>query len=335
MEEPDGAGSTTGPVLNPTQQEVLDHLGASAVQRPTFDPGLARSLRAYLDDSVAALIDGPDGLGLTDAQRRDLPLYVSKHALMTVHTCEGMLVAESTVPFAWNVHIARGTIVHKAIELGIAWDGDPIPRMLVDEAIASLTESTDSIGDWLYGLGERERAELRAEAVELVTAFSEVFPPLEARWRPVTEARMRAEPHHGAVVLSGRPDLTLGQARGNVAGKVLIDLKTGAVRTHHTDDLRFYALLETLARGTPPRLVATVYLDSGTIRSEPVTEDLLTAAVRRTMDGIARIAALRLVKAPAELRGGHYCRWCPALENCATGRQFISDLDNPDRYDPD
>jgi hypothetical protein len=335
MEDTDTTAPSAGPELNPTQREVLDHLGASATERPTFDPGVAQSLRSYLDDSIASLLDGPDGLRLTEIQRQRTPLFIAKHALMLVHNCEGLFVAESEVPFSWSVHTAKGTIVHKAIELGISWDGDPVPRMLVDEAIASLTESTDNIGDWLYGLSERERAELRSEAVEMVTAFSEVFPPLEARWRPVAEVRLRAEPHKGAVILSGRPDLTLGQPRGNIAGKVIIDLKTGAARGHHTDDLRFYALLETLARGTPPRLLATVYLDSGTIRSEPVTEDLLTAAVRRTMDGIARIAALRLADAPAELRPGNSCRWCPARATCAVGTQFLSELDNPDRYDPD
>jgi hypothetical protein len=53
------------------------------------------------------------------------------------------------------------------------------------------------------------------------------------------------------------------------------------------------------------------------------------------MDGIARIAALRLADAPAELRPGNSCRWCPARATCAVGTQFLSELDNPDRYDPD
>ena len=73
------------------------------------------------------------------------------------------------------------------------WRGDPAAGELVDEAIARLIASTDRIGDYLGGLGEGERAELRGEAVERVNMFLECFPPLEARWRPVAESRLRAD----------------------------------------------------------------------------------------------------------------------------------------------
>ena len=320
--------------LNPVQQQVLGQLGATAAERPRFDASVSRELRAYLDQSVTALLHGPDGLGLDDRQRAQLPLFVSKHALTQVHNCEGLYLADRDSPFEWSVRTATGTVVHRAIELGVAWDPEPAPRQLVDEAIASLTESTDSIGDWLYGLDERHRAELRSAAVELVEAFTEVFPPLKPSWRPVGENRLRAELGDNAVVLSGRVDLTLGRPDGDVAGKVIIDYKTGAARPFHVDDLRFYALLETLARGTPPRLLATLYLDSGTLRTEPVTEDLLGAAVRRTMDGVARIAAVGLAGSEPELTPGYHCRWCPAAPDCATGTGFLADLDDQ-RYDPD
>lgn len=334
--------------LTPVQQQILSELGATAAERPEFDPTLARRMRSYLDDSVRTVLDGlaatdnapdaPAGDQAAADSRRDprLPLYVSKHALMQVHNCEGLYLADEAVPFAWTVRTATGTIVHKAIELGVSWDPDPVPAELVDAAIASLTESTASIGDWLYGLDERQRAELRGAAVEMSSAFWEVFPPLKPRWRPVAENRLRADlGGKTGVVISGRVDLTLGRAEGNRAGKVIIDFKTGAMRQHHTDDLRFYALLETLARGTPPRLLATLYLDAGQLRTEAVTEDLLTAALRRTMDGIARIAAVAVGGQEPELTPGFHCRWCPAAATCDTGQAWLASIDDAGRYDPD
>jgi len=323
---PDTPAASEAP-LTPVQREVLDQLGATAAERPSFDPSMARDLRTHLDSVLTGLHSGDDAYELTDEQRKRLPVWVSKHAMGQVHDSEGLYVASLSEPFVWSVPTAVGTIVHKAIELGIAWDSDPTPRLLVDEAIASFTDSPGSMGDWLYGLDERHRAELRTAAIERVSAFGEVFPPLDPRWRPVSETGLRAEVGSGAVVLSGRVDLTLGRARGNVAGKVLIDYKTGTPRRHHTDDLRFYSLLETLARGTPPRLLATLYLDAGQLRTERVTEDLLGVALRRTTDGAARMLALTVADQPAELSAGYHCRWCPALSTCDTGQAWVADQD--------
>ena len=50
----------------------------------------------------------------------------------------------------------------------------------------------------------------------------------------------------------GRP--RLGRPTGDESSKVIIDLKTGRSSPRHRDDLRFYALVETLARELPPRL---------------------------------------------------------------------------------
>ena len=62
------------------------------------------------------------------------------------------------------------------------------------------------------------------------------------------------------------------------AGKVLVDLKTGGFAPSHRDDLRFYALVETLRLGVPPRLLASYYLDGGRLQQEPVSEDTLRGA---------------------------------------------------------
>ena len=155
----------------------------------------------------------------------------------------------------------------------MSWRGDPSAGELVDEAIARLIASNDRIGDYLGGLGEGERAELHGEASERVNMFLECFPRLEARWRPVAESRLRADLNDDRIVLSGKVDLTVGRAEGVRAGKVLIDLKTGGFAPSHRDDLRFYALIETLRLGVPPRLLASYYLDGGRLQSEEVVSE--------------------------------------------------------------
>ena len=63
--------------------------------------------------------------------------------------------------------------------------------------------------------------------------------------------------------MRARIDLTLGVPRGGESRKVIVDLKTGRLLHRHREDLRFYALIETLVRDVPPRLLASYSLDSG------------------------------------------------------------------------
>ena len=312
--------------LNPAQQEVLDLLGAAPDERPTFAPSLRDVLMAELEDGLAEI--APE---LTT----DDPLFVSKRALSNVHGCELRHVVERGAEFAWNATIARGSVAHKAIELSVHWRGEPDPLDMVDEAMARLANGTDGLADWLSTCPEGERAELRALANERVVTFFECFPPLKARWVPVTEGRLRTDLLGGRVVLSGRTDLSLGRAIGSTAGKVIIDLKTGAFSPSHLDDLRFYALVETLRLGTPPRLLASYYLDSGRAHPEAVTEGLLHAAVERTIDGARILHQLEVrTKAPVT-RPSRSCRWCPALAGCGAGRAHLGDDDLDELLDDD
>ncbi len=208
---------------------------------------------------------------------------------------------------------------------------------MVDEALARLANGTDGLGAWLQSCPEGERAELRALANERVVTFFECFPPLKARWVPVTEGRLRAELLGGRIVLAGRTDISLGRATGPTAGKVVIDLKTGGFSASHLDDLRFYALVETLRLGTPPRLLASYYLDSGRAHPEAVTEGLLQAAVARTVDGARILHELEVGSREPVVRPGRTCRWCPALAGCGPGRAHLGedDLLAADQLDDD
>jgi RecB family exonuclease len=137
------------------------------------------------------------------------------------------------------------------------------------------------------------------------------------------------------VVFSGRTDLALGRADGSTARKVIIDLKTGSFSAAHLDDLRFYALIETLRLGTPPRLMASYYLDAGRAQPEAVTEGLLRAAAARAVDGARALHELSVGTRAPVARPGYTCRWCPALDTCQVGQVHLGRADDASPFDAD
>ncbi len=300
--------------LNAAQQQVLDQLGST--DRPTFEPALRAQLRHELDQAFEPMLElVPD----------NEPLFVSKRAIGMVHSCEQLYVADRTEDFRWSVPIARGMVAHKAIELLVGYRGTPTPLDLVDAAIARLENDSYGLGDFLRSLDEGERAELVALANDRVTTFMETFPPLERTWRPTTEAKVRAEFGNGKIQLSGKIDLQLGYARGNQAGKVTIDLKTGRTHRSHIDDLRFYALIDTLKTGTPPRLLVSYYLEQGIPHTEEVTEELLWSAARRTAEAVGRIVELNSGDVTPERTPCGSCAFCPVRASCEPGVAYLAE----------
>jgi CRISPR/Cas system-associated exonuclease Cas4 (RecB family) len=297
---------------NPAQQQVIDLLGRTSGV-PTFPVNLGASLLNELEAELAPLSD----------LIADEKLWISKRTLASLHGCEANYLATDE-NFEWSIPVVRGMVSHKAIELGVHWNGEAPPRTLVDEAVARIIDGDRPAGKFLQTLGEGDQAQLRSEAAAHVSAFQECFPPLKAAWIPVMESTSRVELMDGRVVLSGKVDLTLGRP----GAKVIIDLKSGWVATQHREDLRFYALVEAMKLGQPPRKVATYYLDTARAHAEDVTEHMLDAALRRTAVGVRKAAELRAgVRPPIELPGPN-CKWCPLNTTCATGIDFLAKADN-------
>jgi CRISPR/Cas system-associated exonuclease Cas4 (RecB family) len=104
---------------------------------------------------------------------------------------------------------------------------------------------------------------------------------------------------------------------------VIIDLKSGRIYSNHREDLRFYALVESLRSGQPPRRLATYSLESARADVEEVSEGVLQAAVRRVVDGANAIYELTREDREPKLSPGAHCRWCPLQQTCETGQQFL------------
>lgn len=304
--------------LNPTQQDTLAMLGATIADRPEFSPTIGRELERQLTVELADI-----------AARLEVskPLSVTKYPLAQVLSCERRFAGESSAPFSWSAPLAKGSVAHKAIELLIHRKKVSPPLDLVDDAIESLMITESGLADWLTTCSQRERDEVRALASEFVTSFKETFPPIKSEWNPVTESRFRVDLHGGRIILSGRTDLSLGSPKGSVAGKVLIDFKTGKRSRSHVDDLRFYALIETIRLGTPPRLLASYYLDAGRAETEEVTDGLLEAALVRTVDGAKRLFELTRDGRDPIPSPGPGCHWCSVADSCPEGTRFLSSLE--------
>lgn len=301
------AGATE---LTPLQSKTLGLLRRSD-EPVVFAPEFVESVRA---DMVEAFEAFAERLG-------DETVYMSKHRLTTALGCEAQHMADDG--FAWSIQSAVGRVAHRAIELMINWRGDPIPRDLVDEALARLADDESDFGDWIAGRSEADTADLRGRATDKVTKFQECFPPLPARFAPRTESSIRW-PNEGPIMLSGKVDLAIGRPAGAESRKVIIDLKTGWVSSNHREDLRFYALVDTLRSGVPPRKLASFYLDSGEPVIEDVTENVLRAAARRTLDAIDIEIELRFEGRAPIKRPGTPCRWCSLARTCDEGSAYLA-----------
>ncbi len=247
-------------------------------------------------------------------------IFVSKYSVAGVLGCEVQHLHDDG--FQWSPANAGGQIAHRAIQLMLNWPGEPVPAHLVSEAIARLTDGDNSLADWLAGMADADVADLRSIAVDKVAKFQECFPPLPLSAVPRTETRV-SWPTDGPIVMSGKYDLVLGKPSGRESTKVIIDLKTGWANTKHREDLRFYALVETLRSEVPPRKLASFYLDSGDPVVEDVVEATLRTAMRRTLDAIHAEVELRFEGRAPVKRAGTSCRWCPLASDCAEGTTYL------------
>jgi hypothetical protein len=302
--------------LTPAQLDGVDDLLALGQARPTFHEGLALELLDLLEDGLAPVLQllGP------------VELTVNKTALHQVHACEAHHLAEADVPFEWTVASSRGTVAHRALELAVFRPGDKIsPLDLVDEAMNRLIQTGEdwSPRDFLRGADPAELAEVRGGACDVVTKFQECFPPLVAAWRPRLESTCRVEIGGSSIILRSKVDLALGRPVGYEGRVLIVDVKTGRPYPSHLDDLRYYALLETLRSKVPPFRVASYYLESARWQAEDVTEEILVVAAHRVVDGVRKLAELRLGQRAPTTNPGPTCGFCRLREGCAGSQEWF------------
>jgi hypothetical protein len=292
----------------PTQQRAWDDLLAIDQPRPTPDPAWPQPLRTRLEEAARRAVD-------------DLPpevrLRLNKSALDALN-CDGRYLDLRAQPFEWSPRLLLGKLAHRAIELDHAGGFQRPVHALVEHAWTEVATDRGSAAAFVSELGGVAADGLRGAVSQRVISFRESFPVL-----PPT-AEVRAEKPYlvrladGRVELRGVPDLVLGRALASERRMLLVDIKTGSRGPHHLHDMRFYALLATLATGIAPFRVATYYLDEAGWEYEDITFDHLEAAARTVADKLVRAGTLspQPTSEPLRLVPGPACGWCRRAPEC-------------------
>ncbi len=306
--------------LTPAQEKTLSLMRRSD-EPVIFDPGFVVGLITQATEAVAELSGRLGGE----------TLWVSKSFLSKVHGCEVLHLQPDD--FEWRPASAAGFVAHKAIELSLNWRGEAAPAQVVDEALARLADQADSRGAFVAGLSDADWAELRSRAVDRTTKFMQDFPPLPLSAQPVLEAAAKWRPP-GTIEMSGKVDLQVGKPFGRESRLLIVDFKSGNRSHHHREDLRFYAVVQTLRQSVPPRKLVTYYLDYAESEVEDVTEGTLQAGLTRALAGIEKHIELKVEGRPPVKRPGFACRWCPLNNECIEGMAFLNrDLEDSDVVD--
>jgi hypothetical protein len=216
---------------------------------------------------------------------------VTKDRLTRVLACEPHSVATPFGQRSNSVALACGAIVDALFRqlVTVGSIGDPMADGLA--ALAVDDRQSDLVG-WVERLSGTERDELGAEVERQAEGLRRRWPVLDPSWLPRTQEAMRVRLADGALELSARVDLAIGRPAGDVASVAIVEVKSGSRRAEHRADLHFSALLETLRSPAPPFVVATYYTRTGELDVDPVTDELLMGAARRTLSGARRLADL-------------------------------------------
>lgn len=296
----------------PTQQRAWDDLLAVQQPRPTPDPAWPDLLRRRIEDAVR----GPGAL-LPDG----MTLRINKTALDALD-CDGRYLDLRSQAFSWSPRLLLGKLAHRAIELDHAGGFRRPVGDLVAHAWMETATDRGPAASFMADLVGVAADGLRGAVSERVITFRESFPQLPA------SAEVRAEKPYivrvagGRIELRGVPDLVLGRALAHVRRMLLVDLKTGSRSPRHLHDMRFYALLATMATGVAPFRVATYYLDEAAWEHEDIGFDQLEAAARTVAAKLPRACELAAGPPPDEelrLVAGAACGWCGRAPACPAG----------------
>jgi hypothetical protein len=235
------------------------------------DPGLAGGLREWLEDGVS----GAAGMLPPGAP----PVIVDRWTLSGA----SRVGAEGVV----TLPLARAALVRALFRQLVVTGriGDPV----VDATTAlELDESAARIVEFVRCLPETDRTALHRSVAADAEVLVSRWGPIPSGWLPRTREHISIPLAGGRIILVGTIDLLLGTPPGARSSVCVVTVRSGTWRSGHRADLHFHGLLETIRSGAPPFRLATYYTGSGEIDTEDVPDAVLTAAVRRTIDGVVR-----------------------------------------------
>ncbi len=308
---------------------LLERLRITGRPRPKPDPDLVVALRRGLESGLAddsdpeELAPRADGRAQGDSLH-SAPLVVTKDRLTRVLACEAHYIATEFGERPPTVAMACGAMVDALFRqlVTVGFIDDPVADAL---AALSLDDRQQDLVGWIQQLSVPERDELQAEVERQAGGIVRRWPALDPGWMPRTQEALRVVLANGAVELSARVDLAIGRPVDDQASVAIVEVKSGVRRVEHRTDLHFYALIESLRNPAPPFVVATYYTRTGELDVDPVSEDLLVGAARRTLAGIRLLRDLSAGADPRRTPNG-LCGLCAALPDCGVGQRHVSGM---------
>ena len=291
---------------------LVHRLRGTGNDRPTVDRTLAGGLRDWLEDGVAEVV----ALLSPDAP----PVRVSASAITQVLACEAHQVVEASTERTMTPELALGSLVDAAFR---QWATVGHLENPLTDAIAAMDAAGDASGTaaWLRAQPKATRQKLDEDLKSHAARISEDWTALSPAWYPRTQERFVAPIAGGRVVLSGVVDLALGAPPHERASVCIVEVKSDKRRIDHRHDLHYYSLLEALRSGASPFRVATYYSSTGELDVENISEELLIAALLRTLDATVLLCR---VAAGIEPDGdpNPMCSKCTGLAGCASDFQY-------------
>lgn len=266
---------------------------------PAPDPAAVEAARERLEAAASAVPEGT-------------VLYVNKWAIRDVFACEERhlaLAAERAGSIEPTPAMVRGRLVDAAfrqIALGVGYGLGADPY---EDAVEACAAADDPVDDLLATFDADTRTEIEEAVRSAAHALVDRWSGMEPRSAIRTQQPIRVPLADGRVVLSGRPDLVLGDRPPT---EVVVELKSGGYHQAARDEARFYALLEALRFGVAPARAVTIKVDGDRVIVDgtDVDAELLEFEAVRVADGIHALARLAAGGKPRRAAGWP-CGRCP------------------------
>lgn len=233
------------------------------------------------------------------------------------------------IPEPPSPHAAKGTLVHRALEL-LMWEEEPAGRTR-EAARARLERAVPEIldGDEYAGLDldPQERADFVADAATLVDNYFRLEDPTEVR---VLGTELRMSVQLGSLKLSGIIDRLELDADGEL---VVTDYKTGRAPTAAYEQSRlggvhFYAFLCEQVLGRRPARVQLLHLrEPLAISTEPSDQSI--RGLRQQTTAIWSAVESACNREDFRPKPGRLCGYCSYHEFCPAVGGDLARLADP------
>jgi hypothetical protein len=262
-----------GAAVTPPGDEVLALLRGDAGARPSFDPGLAGGLRAWLEDAAYGVVAsrGEPAPPLVLGPREVLGRAPGEP------TGAGEAVLRPGSPGAVVDDVLVDRLVHALFRRLVTDEviDDPLCDAL--EALRAEGPTGAATVARIEASDEATRGALGDVVAQHAAHLRDLVPRLAPGWMPRTDDRVAIPLAGGRVVLHGVFDLLVGLARPGEASLCALGLCSGGSWARERRSLHYLALLETLRSGTPPFRLALLETGHGRYGIEDVREEHLRA----------------------------------------------------------